>query len=108
MYNRQALCDIITTAIEGGSNYWAMPVKADRTEEGDPKRVELLDREDDFAPYTVTINDVQAAVRKVQAGDVRVNSTIAEWITSGDAGMIDATAADVLMQVACFDEIRYG
>lgn len=111
LYKRDDLAGILSTAVESGIYYWASVIECDTTDvEGYdfPKRIVLIDREDDGKPYTVTLNDIERAVHAITSGEVQVRSDIRSWIGSGDPGMVDAEAADVLVQVACFGKIVYG
>jgi len=110
-YTNSELRTILTTAVEGGINYWCSHCDTTRDDEGMVKGVLIHPGPEngDFSlPMPVTAGELQQAVNKVLRGDVQVNSEIVEWIRSGDVGMIDATAADVLVQVVCFEGIVYG
>ena|SRR5690606_32243946 len=109
LYSRTDLAFILHAMMQG-SGYWAHFTKIEHTNiEGTdvPKRIELTDVNED-TPHIVTLNDVAAAIDKVRRGEVKVAPDIRDWILSGEAGMIDADAGDVLMQTACFGEIQYG
>lgn len=55
---------------------------------------------------------IAEAIGKILSGKVQISSSTAGYIASGlredDGGDIDAEAADCIVQVAMFDEIRYG
>jgi hypothetical protein len=56
----------------------------------------------------ISLFALQKAWGKIIAGKIEVNSDIRNDLSSGDVGDVDATAADVLIQVALFGEIIYG
>lgn len=92
--------DIIITAVEGGINYWA-DVTEYRNEPGKGK-VTLVDVEEG-STYTVTATQASDAAQEV----VRLypNTRGAGYILADN---IDAEAADMIVQVACFGEVVYG
>lgn len=112
----------LTVAAECGIDYWAN-FKTTRlatgphegwvaaitnftdAETGEPFEVKMLRQQ-------VNDNSLYGAFRKVIEGKVQVAPDIRNYIVravcEGDAGMIDAEAADVLVQVALFGEIVFG
>lgn len=62
--------------------------------------------------YTLNRSKVEEAICSIVYGNVDVRSDIRDdikrAIEEDNYGLIDATAADVIVQVACFDEIVYG
>lgn len=131
----QFLADIICTAIEGGTNYWAttlayrwmdretgedLPPKevyaviADSEEMEDYRRGEQVSRQEFIEKIgkRIDIEVIATGIRKVQSKDFRINGTLLECIRVGDkeddAGLIDADGADVIVQAALFGEIVFG
>jgi hypothetical protein len=129
------LSDIIVAAVEGGTGYWAQvsqyqvasysPVKADarvivgtmHPPIGTDTRAVLHPLKDDDSGYeregqVVDIEKVATSVVKFNRGEVKVNLGLARVIweasSENDAGMIDAEAADVIVQVALFGEVVFG
>lgn len=107
--------DIMTTALEGGINYWADQAETVGTLREEDK--DLYISETISRGYTVEIHDAeegevyQLDLEKllngitygVQNGFVEINNggTI-------DTGDIDAIAADVIIQAALFGDVVYG
>lgn len=91
--------DIIITAVEGGINYWA-DVTEYRNEPGMGK-VTLIDPDGDT--HTVTATQASDAAREV----IRLypKTRGAGYILADD---IDAEAADMIVQVACYGKVVYG
>ncbi len=129
----QFLADIICTAIEGGTNGWATVFAyrwMDRETEQDlpPQEVyaiigdteEFYDLDGDLTRQEVLdqigkkidIEVIATGISKALSDDFRINGTIRECIRVGDnendAGMIDADAADVIVQAGLFGEIVFG
>jgi hypothetical protein len=123
----QFLADVITTATEGGIQYWARvtgyrwfsPELEGGTAEPGPGGtanawVELVDaEEDDGERHRVDLDKIAHAFGVVRQGtpkgwnddDVaRMRQAYAEL----DAGEIDAGDADCLLQLAIFGEVVYG
>lgn len=121
--------DIIDTASYGGITYWAMePSEEEFAGLPEGKEYTIVegwddtafggDREVDSVNY-LSKDDVRLAYAKLlDPGQDYVNSEIHGYILDSwrdrtdedgiDAGHIDADAADVIVQVAIFDEVRYG
>lgn len=123
------LSDIITTAVEGGTGYWAQVSQYQYVMDGElhvytgPKiegggtRATLHELNDDETgykdePLVVTIDTIAAGIGKIERRDVQVHSWFHERILkasrANDAGQIDADDADIIVQVALLGEIRYG
>lgn len=131
------LGDIITTAVEGGTGYWAQVSQyqwvdtagflTDAGEDrlhvsvgervGDETRATLHEMNDDETGYKdealeLTIAKVATAVRKIADGKIGVHGAMFEAVTEAsrenDAGMIDAWAADAIAQVALLGKVVYG
>ncbi|MFF3249708.1 hypothetical protein ACFYWP_01545 [Actinacidiphila glaucinigra] len=128
----QNVQDIIDTAAAGGITYWAteptdeefagLPEGKEYTivEGTAPHPIFAFDdvREVDSVNY-LSKDDVRLAYTKLlDPGQEYVNRELHGYILDSwrdrteadgiDAGHIDAGAADVIVQVACFDEVRYG
>jgi len=114
----------LTTAAEGGIGYWA-DYETVRYKDGphagwvvaiknftDAETGEAFDDSVKMLRTQVNNNSLFGAFRKVIEGKVQVAPYIRKWviqsIADGDAGMIDAEAADVLVQVAIFGDIVFG
>lgn len=90
--------DILVTAIEGGIGYWA-DVEAYSPANG---LATIRDAEEGHV-FKLTAGELTAAAKKVV--ELYPTSIGAEYIRQED---IDAEAADMIVQVACFGEVVYG
>lgn len=127
----QLLEDVLITAIEGGINYWALVT--DLSYEGVTATVleaddaadyyeawgfggnwnwDAINADSSLTRYRITARALGAAMGKIARGEVEVNDRIARAITMANRNAadadLDADAADVIVQVACFGTIRYG
>lgn len=102
--------DILETALYGGITYWATPEGTQRDAEGLPTQTTLTSDEGDFEPLTVRCGDLVPAARAVLAAYPKTQGAgyIRQALAENDPGMIDAEAADMIVQVAVFGEIIYG
>ena len=101
--------DILSTAVEGGIDYWADTIKIiERTEDLDYLKVEVTPDSGtpDQGPKIVSWEDIQGGVNafleKYQESGMR------EYILSGDVGNFDAEIADAIVQMIMFGELVYG
>jgi hypothetical protein len=112
---------VLTTAIEGGSNYWLhqpnfRSIEVRRDAENDVTVVrfvgtgEIAEPSDQGKQYDIQENEIAAAFGKVANGDVKINDELRRQIASLPSVEmdIDAGAADALLQIAAFGEIVYG
>lgn len=110
----QFLKDVLTTAVEGGINYWAACSEIVRAEDLSVVQVELTPAEgpDDFKKATVTIDTVALGIQRVLSYGFKVSpgivKDIMEALHTDDAGCIDAMDADVIIQAGLLGEIVYG
>jgi hypothetical protein len=108
------LDSIITTAVEGGTNYWAycMEYEWEGVEQTSAKLVEMEDydeNESDATVFTITRDSVINALQKILDEDrFYVSDYIMQAVKENDAGYIDANDADYIVQVACYGEVVYG
>lgn len=115
------LADVLTTAVEGGINYWAQV--SDYKNECDfpvaETSVVVYDVEDDPdnenpEGIPVNIEKIASAIRRILNPEddcgigPRVTATIREANAQNDAGLIDADDADCIMQVAALGRCIYG
>lgn len=106
------LMGALTTAVEGGINYWAMVSNVTRDEEDWVTSVVVRDAEDEDEPaYTVTLETIAVGIGRILNGDL-VNDTIYGYILDAvrgdDGGCIDADAADCIVQVGIFGKLTYS
>lgn len=110
---REFLSDIITTAVEGGTGYWA---EVDRYVHGTPGETyaELVELEDEEqrrgTTHVVSIQTIAKGIAVMRGGALGPSwaGDAHRWSLALDAGDIDAEAADVIVQAALFGEVRYG
>lgn len=128
---QEFLADVITTAVEGGINYWAQvleyrwytPTLDGGSAEPGPNGtanayVTLTDLEDPDEQYDITVDSIARALSMIRAslkGGGRPkgwNRTDAMRVlaasSANDAGDIDSADADCVLQYAIFDEVVYG
>lgn len=111
---KQYLSDIIITAVEGGIQYWAQ-TKTYRWMNG-PASVYVRETNDDGSPASewkkVTIDLIETALQKIIKQDVETNDYIVKTCAGAfalkDAIDFDSDMADVVLQVAVLNEIKYG
>lgn len=109
------LSDIITTAVEGGTGYWASVSDYEWVMEGEsgwkPTTVILYDQEEDpDAPLALNIEKVANGINMLIAGYPTryVTDYTLKGLAALDAGEIDSDAADAIVQCALLGEIVYG
>ena len=112
---RQAMCDTMVTAIEGGAiTYWAKVKRWKYVEKPRPLASFELQVEDLPGWTIVTAESMHKAVLRIASGHTRVRDDIKKIcqlvsLAPNDyAGDIDIEVADVLIQVAVLGEIVYG
>lgn len=103
------LTSIMEIAWEGGIDYWE--TQAPRFKLGPDGKPYLIVFGEEGVPCKVTHETLAKALQTVCAGRL-VRSDIANSVrlavNENDAGHIDAEAADVLVQIAAFNDIVYG
>ena len=109
--DEEFLGDILCTAVEGGTNYWAYSAVVER--DGlDYKRVVFEDMEDEEVKIDIDLLAVAKGIERILTNVVPVRSDIRDSIMKGvmeqDAGFIDADGADCIVQAAGFNDIVYG
>lgn len=110
---KQFLADVLTTAVDGGINYWAM-VSNYVFDSPSETRVTVHELGDDGNPsgyVDITITEIDEAIRSVLTDSSlpsHVRSMVRETNIENDAGDIDAELADIIMQFAVLGELTYG
>jgi hypothetical protein len=122
------LGDVISTAVEGGTGYWAQVSQyqyelhgrisvsvGERV--GDEPRAALHPLTDDETSYQekaeiVTLDVVAKGIALIVSGKTSVfdalRRQIAQADRENDAGEIDADGADVIVQAGLFGQVIYG
>ena len=121
----QFLRDVLCTACEGGSNYWAH-FKSLETfagqfgKEWQKVRVtEYEDGEKKHAQHVIGLEEMREGVRRMIARDFTKTEShaipysksageVLIAVVEDDAGNIDADLADLILQCACLGHIVYG
>jgi hypothetical protein len=104
----QTLRDLLCTAVEGGSNYWATFSDAERTEDLDYLSVRVREHEahgDKRAlSRVVTAEDLAVGLQRLtKASFEAAMQHFADALTNHDA-----TTADVVLQMTVFGDVVYG
>jgi len=125
---REFLGDIITTAVEGGTNYWAQVSQYQYVHDGnvhvytgmrvgDETRAVLHQLNEDESDYltegmVLTLDAVKKGIDRIVSGEVGVSDRIVDAVKRAaselDAGEIDSSDADVIAQVALLGDVVYG
>jgi hypothetical protein len=124
----QFLRDVLCTAVEGGSNYWAQfhTLATHQGEHGSEyERVRVFEFGDDDesqSQHDIGLRELAQGVRRVLEGDMtdkadhaqvapRIRAALFQALISepgGDAGQVDADIADCILQAAALGRIVYG
>lgn len=114
--------DVLITAVEGGSNYWAnckiLELYGDRFDFNTVYRrvkvTEWASSQVDEPPISKEVTPQlmwETICRIINVPDVLDKSWAVELVkavVNDDAGMIDANFADNILQIAVLDELIYG
>lgn len=111
--SRTFIADALTTAVEGGVNYWAVTCDMVRDADRRVTSVAVRDGEDDNAEWiTVDIEAATHAVHCILASEGEIaphlRRELAMAVLEDDAGRIDATLADCIVQIAVYGDIVFG
>jgi hypothetical protein len=117
----QFFSDVLTTAVEGGINYWAAVSNyCFEDEDGNdvPASVTVHEMDDETGDYKepgvpITTKEIGAAITKILGEEMkyipsRTRADIFAASIENDAGDIDADIADTIMQIAVLGEVTYG
>lgn len=113
----QTLRDLLCTAVEGGSTYWARfsVAEADRTEHLDYLRVKVTELEASRADVHrinryVSAEDLAQGIRRLAEAAAKDDGSFpaAAMHLARALSDHDATTADVVLQMAVFGEVIYG
>lgn len=114
----QLLRDTLTIAIEGGVNYWAKGRRFERLPNLEYVSCEIAELADEgsepvkpgyhrVGPEALTRGFQLALTPGIQLNSA-IRAAIASAVAEDDGGQIDASAADVIVQLAIFGDIVYG
>lgn len=123
---KQFLTDVLTTAVEGGINYWAAVSGYRWDVPLGEARVDVWESEEadddfgthwpsDYVPKHVTIDTIAHGIavlteqrKDAQPGSYWRSGFLAANRTNGDEGDYDAGIADDILQAGIFGEVVYG
>lgn len=97
--DHQLLLDLMTTAVEGGINYWAAVIDLTRDPDLNVLKFKVTDLEDEKIYSVDSIDMLHALQALIKACPWRAR------ILDGD---YDAEDADCVVQFACFGDLVYG
>lgn len=107
------LKDVLVTAVEGGINDWAR-IKRVHPHGEDYTSAEIAPayESDEFNPCTIDLGTIITGIERALEPSAPLNSDILgdilRAVLSNDAGHIDATDADAIVQLAVHGELVYG
>lgn len=120
----QLLADILTTAVEGGIQYWCEVIRYNTGENPSHNSATIVESVDGEVsePYQVDIDTVRLGMERmlnqtpantststmVAATYYQLWTWLKDSVEDNDATMVDADVADAVLQFALFDEMRYG
>lgn len=117
------LCDVFTTALEGGIGYWSVAheyhwaAAAEGIEQDLDGFYAIITDEEADPEQHVTLRidaDVIArGLRRIADGEVQISPDIRAQVmllnaTNGEDGDYDSTTADCVVQAGLFGEVVYG
>ena len=115
---RQRVIDMITTATEGGSNYWAKFVFPDNWKNNDESHEQILFKSGHIEVYDVQTDELVGHLNKVtirlglqlmgQRKDIRGKAVPLRHFSNLFSGNGDAETADVFMQLCVMGRVVYG
>ncbi len=113
---QQMLKDLLTTAVEGGIDYWCAAKRVQR-EPGTGNVLAVIgpmDVEDEDTKWPdITLDTVELGMRRLVDGSATarrdiVGTVMTAWHQGLDKSNYDSETADVIVQVGLFGEIVYG
>lgn len=111
------LADVVVTAVEGGIGYWCEHRNYQWTQDGETRdmtsaSVEVREYQDGGRWRPVTLETIEDGITKIREASFTINPEVLSFILVGDrnndAGEIDSTAADCIIQAALLGELVYG
>ena len=102
--------DVIDVAAYGAVDYWVSGLKyTPASQEHGPKLVVI---DEDNEQFVITKPIMEKAMLDLWTGKIEIREDIQKSIQCAifeeEYGEIDSTAADCIIQAACFNEIIYG
>lgn len=98
--SKELAIDLLITAVEGGSNYWA-EFKNYNPVEGSVTAIDW--EEDPTTEYHITAEDLIKATQ-----ELLTSGEVAGWVLEGLPDDFDSITADCVLQKAIFGEVVYG
>lgn len=125
--SEQLARDVMVTAVEGGSGYWARFIGVQRVDnEGFPDHLDIIsfqvrpdepaysDKREDLRDQfqEITAEKILVAMQQIVRDEKLISpsfqSDVLLALLHDDASDIDADGADAILQVACFGELVFG
>ena len=106
--------DTLTTALEGGSGYWAMFRKVERAADLTVISLEVKPEDERSTPWRrIDHAAITAAAQRILTDkSIKLHASyigrIAADLRDEDSCMMDAIGADAVLQVAAFGDVIYG
>ena len=109
----QFVKDVMTTAVEGGVNYWFRFLKIERDSELNVTRVVGEDVEDESVVFSCDLTKLCEGMERITNSDrypenKDMHMELCQCIIEQDSCNIDAEGADIIMQLAIFESVVYG
>lgn len=110
---RQLLRDLLCTAVEGGTNYWAEITQVERTPDGDYLSATFQEHEsvtDAVAPRSalVTAEALTVGLQRLSTANLHTFPASRKHLTDALTESGDTITADVVVQMTMFGELVYG
>lgn len=107
--SEQRVLDILTTAREGGIDYWADTRHTKRNEQHDVISFECVDNEDDAAEWVEVNSDtIVKGITLLLNGNKEHHTSLRCELLKGEDGDYDAGGADVIVQYGLFGELVFS
>lgn len=106
---RQVIEDLLDTALAAEWGWWGA---SHYSEEGDELYVDEIDDDGTVLEHRTVVHfdSVAEAIARIMSGNPAIRPDLAKQVASAvtDNPDIDADAADCILQVAVFGEVKYG
>lgn len=107
--SEQRVLDILTTAREGGIDYWADTRHTKRNAQGDVISFDVVDNEDYEAEWAMVDSDtIVKGITLLLNGNKEHHTALRCELLKGEDGDYDADDADVIVQYGLFGELVFS
>jgi len=105
-YTEQDVRDVLTTAVEGGIQYWALVTGyVNQDGIGNPHATV---RDEDGKSFTIDEAAIRKGIDTIINGRTPLRKDLMAQIVNGHTDPIDSEAADCVVQAGIFGEVKYG